>query len=106
MIRTVSIPKTVSRMDGTASLGCAKGSGCCSECGDHSVTELARSAAGASRMGDVQCDPDGNCYTDGVLTAAPLTHPAGVASGLSTTTVYVIGAAIVIGLLEALSRRR
>ena len=92
MIRTVSIPNPAA-----GRIGCARGAGCCSDCGDHAET---------ARIADVQCDQDGNCYTNGVLTAAPLTYPAGVSSGLSTSTVYIIGAAVFVGLLELFSRRR
>jgi hypothetical protein len=57
-----------------------------------------------ARLGDVQCDSDGNCYTDGVLTAAPLTSsgsgignvtPAFVATPAATSSINwpVIGLA-------------
>lgn len=73
MIRTVPIPKTASRM------GCAPGGGCCDECGGHNLAGTHRNVfpAGAARrnpslhraLGDVECDVDGNCYTDGVMSS-------------------------------------
>lgn len=125
MIRTIAVPTTVSRM------GCAPGSGCCDACGGHSLKgthsnrvfttgDGGRNSALHSHLGDTVCDADGNCYTDGVLTAAPLTTgagcPPGVAScsssagstlGMSNSTLmYVGGAVLIIALLEATSRRR
>lgn len=63
-----------------------------------------------ARLGDVQCDQDGNCYTDGVLTAAPLTSsgsgvgnvtPAFVATPAAASSVNwnVLGIAAASGLL-------
>lgn len=74
----------------------------------------ARNSALHAHLGDTQCDQDGNCYTDGVLTSAPLTTgagcPAGVAncstSGLSSTMIYLGVGVLAILLLEATSRRR
>jgi len=85
MIHTVPIPTSVQR------LGCAPGSDCCDSCKSH-------------KLSAVQCDQDGNCYTDGVLTSAPLTG-GGSGAALSPTT-FVIGAVLFIGLLELTSRRR
>lgn len=109
MIRTIPIPKTVSRM------GCAPGAGCCDECGGHSPAAPVNPAA--LMLGDVQCDSDGNCYTDGVLTAAPLTTGAGCApgvascssspaTGISSTWLYIGMALAAVLLMEATSRRR
>ncbi len=110
MIRSVPIPTTVSRM------GCAPGDDCCSDC----KSKMGR--LGASNLPDIsqasstglQCDSDGNCYQDGVLVRAPLTTGAGCdpgigscgATGLSNTTMYLIGAAVLIGILEITSRRK
>lgn len=66
-------------------------------------------------LGDTQCDPDGNCYTNGVLTAAPLTTGSGCAAGdptcststsSSSTWLYMGAGLLGIALLEATSRRR
>lgn len=65
MIHTVRIPSGVSR------LGCAPGGDCCSDC-----------RSDRPRIGDTQCDDSGNCWTDGVLTAAPLTTGTGCAPGV------------------------
>ncbi len=101
MIRSVPIPTSVSRM------GCAPGGDCCPDCASHKPAAL-------GRLGATECDQDGNCYTDGVLTAAPLTTGAGCPpgmptcnpGGLSNTAMYVLGAAVLIGLREISSRRR
>jgi hypothetical protein len=71
MIRTVPIPKTVSR------LGCAPGCGCCDECGGHGTSNM-------GRLGDTACDQDGNCYdtSTGALLSAPLTTGPGCAPGV------------------------
>jgi MYXO-CTERM domain-containing protein len=120
MIRTVPIPTTVNRM------GCAPGAGCCEECGGvsgppigapsihvHAIPSSRNTALHAS-LGDVQCDQDGNCYTDGVLTSAPLTTgpgcPPGVpscSSGPSTSSLIYMGVGLLaVLLLEGTSRRR
>jgi hypothetical protein len=99
MIRTVPIPKTVSRM------GCASGSGCCDECGGHAKTNL-------GSLHDTACDQDGNCYdtSTGTLLSAPLTTGPGCAPGvpscaasgaISATTVYLIGGLALFAFLFA-----
>ncbi len=115
MIRTVPIPTKVSRM------GCAPGGDCCDSCSGHTMGAIhtnrirgARNMALHSTLADVQCDSDGNCYTNGVLTSAPLTTGSGCAVGdptcttsTSTSTWLYLGAGLIaIALLEATSRRR
>lgn len=121
MIKTIPIPTTVSRM------GCAPGADCCADCASHKMPATsplagthtnriasARNMALRRHLGTTQCDPDGNCYTDGVLTSAPLTTgagcPPGVAScnpgGLPNTTLYLLAGLAAVALLEATSRRR
>lgn len=69
-------------------------------------------------LGDTICDPDGNCYTDGVLTAAPLTTgpgcPPGVpscpassgfTSGVNTTALVFAGIFAAPFVLAALMRK-
>lgn len=111
-------------------MGCAAGSGCCADCGggDHGTTHLsgthtnriagARNSALHSWLGATQCDQDGNCYTDGVLSAAPLTTGAGCAPGVascsastfsapsSATLIYIGIGLLAVLMLEATSRRR
>lgn len=110
MIRTISIPTTVPRM------GCTAGRNCCDECAQtgppigpaathvHDIPSVRNSALN-SQLGATQCDQDGNCYTDGVLTSAPLTYPLGV-SGPTSTTLYALGAALLIGFMVLGSKRR
>lgn len=100
-------------------MGCAPGSGCCDECGTHTGPPIGapsshvhripsdRNATLRASLGTVNCDQDGNCYDDstGTYTPAPVTG-AGTAAGMSSTTLYIIGAAVLIGLLELTSRRR
>lgn len=109
MIRTVRIPTTVARM------GCTPGGDCCSECAQtgppigspsthvHNIPG-ARNTALHSQLRATQCDQDGNCYTDGVLTSAPLTYPLGV-SAPASTTLYIAGAALLVGLMFLKGRR-
>lgn len=99
-------------------MGCAPGSGCCSECGDHTGPPIGapaahvhqipseRNSALRASLGTINCDQDGNCYDDstGVFTPAPVT--GSTTSGLSNTTLYIAGALVLIGLLEVTSRRR
>lgn len=118
MIRTVPIPKTVSRM------GCTPGAGCCDECGGHNLSATpirARQAADRARsilvsklygLGDLVTDPSqlmtgpnvnlndpallmdsssGLTYTGSTGTIAP--------SGLSNNTMYLIGGALLLFLL-------
>lgn len=98
MIRSVPTPKN-------GRMGCSPGGGCCSECGDH------------GKLQATQCDDSGNCYTDGVLTAAPLTTGTGCAAGVTTcaasvfasvtpATWYVLGAGLLILMLEMSAGRR
>lgn len=112
MIRTVPIPKTVSRM------GCASGGDCCDECRAktgppigpapdhvHAIPTM-RNACLHGHLGDVSCDQDGNCWdtSTGQLTAAPLTTGPGCAPGVLSCSasssssisplVYVVGAGI------------
>jgi hypothetical protein len=100
MIRTIPIPKTVSRM------GCTPGSGCCDECGAHAKANL-------GSLHDTACDSDGNCYdtSTGALLSAPLTTGPGCAPGVPSCaasgglTQAALGTylpAIMIGTLAAL----
>lgn len=122
MIRTVAIPTKVSRM------GCAPGAGCCDDCGSHGSLqgthtnriatpgEGVRNSSMRAHMGDTVCDQDGNCYTDGVLTAAPLTTGPGCPPGVpncgtsagvvSNTTTYILAGVAIVAVLEFMSRRR
>lgn len=99
-------------------MGCAPGSGCCSECGDqtgppigmpavhvHQIPSERNSALRAS-LGAVNCDQDGNCYDDSTGTYTPAAVSSSAGSGVSNTTLYIAGAILLIGLLEATSRRR
>lgn len=102
----------------TTRLGCTPGGGCCDSCGGHTGPPLgaavdhvheipsSRNVALRSALGSINCDQDGNCYDDstGTYTPAPVTT-AGI-SGMSNTTLYLVGAAVLIGLLELTSRRR
>jgi hypothetical protein len=72
----------------------------------------ARNMALHSTLADLQCDTDGNCYSGGVLTTAPLTTGSGCAVGdpscntSSSTWLYIGAGLLAIALLEATSRRR
>lgn len=125
MIRTIPIPQTV-----TGRLGCAPGGDCCDECRSHrtgppigpAATHVHaiptnRNSALHSYLGETQCDQDGNCWTDGVLTAAPLTTgpgcPVGVpvcstgAGGIDKSVLAYVGVGLgAVLLLELLFRRR
>lgn len=106
MIRTVAVPTTVSRM------GCAPGGDCCDECRGHK-SEPADAAALViytapwsgkknatlhSRLGqDLQCDQDGNCYSDGTLVSAPLTTGAGCAPGVASCAASTESIALWVG---------
>jgi len=95
-------------------MGCAPGGACCESCKQH-------------RMGDTQCDSDGNCYTQAAdgsyqLTAAPATTGPGCGPGVtncggvstitsalgnvSPTWLYVGAGLLLVLLLEGHSRRR
>lgn len=70
----------------------------------------ARNTTLKATLGAVNCDQDGNCYDDssGVYTPAPVAGSAASIGlgGMSNTTLFLVGAAVLIGLLEVTSRRR
>jgi len=90
MIRTVQIPRTVSRM------GCAPGSGCCSACSDHKPLRGLHEALTWQGPPQTQCDDSGNCWVDGELVKAPLTTGTGCPPGypecLTSTVVNTVSA--------------
>ena len=131
MIRTVPIPKTVSRM------GCAPGSGCCDSCGGHTGPPIGapadhthaipgnRNRALHTALGDVLPDDPGlaqavadwaastNSAADQTALNALLmsgqTAPVSSATstGPSKSTLMYIGVGLLfVFLLEATSRRR
>lgn len=116
MIRTVEVPTTVSRIGGR--VGC---SACGSETGPpigaapihmHAIP-TARNSALRAHLGDVTLDPNdmtggiapdcafGGTWPDCISPSTTTTTGAGV----STTTMYLVGGLLIIGLLE-LTRRR
>ena len=110
MIRSVKVPIDVGRM------GCAPGASCCSACASEppaSTMAGTRNSALRGTLGDTACDSDGNCYdtSTGQLLSAPLTTGQGCAPGVascgvSNTTLYLIGAAVLVGLLEFTGGKR
>lgn len=92
MIRTVPIPKTVSRV------GCAPGSGCCSDCGGGHLGDLATDPSQLMTGPNVNLnDPALQMDSSSNLTYTGSTGT--IAQGLNTNTLLMIGGGLVLALL-------
>jgi len=99
MIRTIPIPRSVSRI---GMIPRTPGDNCCSECAGNNMGSL----------GEVQCDPDGNCwdtstgaYTPGgasvaaALTVSPSSAASTIGSWISGNSTLLVGLAAAVSVL-------